>query len=533
MLSLFTLQSRNAECLYSHYLIGRGSARHLLYPLLLGVLLTSSILTMGVSAFAQEKPDTPLKGGVVAPLGPNVVSNGNFAQGVTGWTPALANGKAVGTVAWPSDVPAPVGATGKVGRFEVEAIDKERWHVQFYQDGIDLNNNEAYTLTFWARAGQERMLSVSVNADEDDYHPLGMDHKVAIGPEWRKISLAFTAMRVRKNHSRLCFMLGDALGRVELADARLQKGVTAPPLGPNLLRNANFAEGTTSWLPLLTEGAAQGTLKVVDEPPANVEGKVAHVNVTEAGSQMWHAYFGQNGLRLEEGAVYTLSFWAKSKSSRSINVHSDVEGGDYHQTGFRQVVALVPDWNKFTFVFTPTNVGASPGRIIFSVGNAVGDVDIAGVMLQRGAASRIKVPASSPDAQTARVNPSDKAAGSKTAANSAAGQGGTRAHRSHPLVGTWQSFHKEEGLTGKEYQRYRFVFDANGTGSLQVAAMSADPAAPPKSQQVEAFKWDLIEGGPHVTIGANVYTWTIEKDGAKQKLTLKNYEGKTYILFRQ
>ena len=532
MHSLFNLKSRPVKGPVTHFPTRQGRAFPLLYGFLPGLLLALGGLASAGVASAQTRTDMPVSGRETASLGSNLLPSGDFAPGATGWKAELANGKASAALSWAEDAALPPGATGKVARFDVEAIDKDRWHVQFYHDGLDLSDNETYTLTFWARAGQERLLSVSVNADEDDYHPLGLDHQVTIGAQWRKVSLAFTASRVRKNHTRLCFMLGDALGRVELADARLQKGVLAPLPGPNLLRNANFAEGTTAWMPLHTEGTAQATLQVADNPPAGVGGKVAHISVTQAGS-LWHVYFGQGGLSLEEGGVYTLSFLAKSKSGRSIMIHSDVEGGDYHPTGLRQFIALTPNWNKFTFVFTPTNTGNSAGRIVFSVGDAIGDVDLAGVVLQRGATPRIKTPAFSPEPSTARGNAADKISGGKTAANGAAGQGTTRAHRSHPLLGTWQSYHKEEGLTGKEYQRYRFVFEANGAGSLQVAAMSADPAAPPKSQQNETFKWDLIEGGPHVTIGANVYTWTIEKEGAKQKLTLKNYEGKTYILFRQ
>ena len=525
MFSLSTSSSRLAEISPLLIRTGRGGNFRLLYGFLLGVLLTFGGLSIGASVSAQGKPLVPPKDNGAVSLGPNLMQSGDFAPGAMAWKAELMNGKASAALSWPADAP-PSGATGKVARFDVEAIDKERWHVQFYHDNLDLNEREAYTFTFWAKAAQQRPLSVSANVDEEDYHPIGLDSRVVIGPQWRKVSLAFTALNTRKNHSRLCFMLGEALGRVELADVRLQKGVTASAPGSNLLRNANFEQGVTSWLPLNTEAPAQAMLKIADEPPAAVRGKVAHIAITDPGSQIWHVYFGQEGLSLEEGAVYTLSFWGKSNRNRTLNVHSDVAMGDYHQTGLTQVVALTPDWNKFTFVFTPTNTGSSAGRIIFSAGNASGDVDLAGVALQRGAVLPRPVPAANPDSQATR-NTTGKTA------NGATGQGGTRAHRSHPLLGTWQSFHKEVGLTGKEYQRYRFVFEASGNGSLQVATMSADPAAPPKSQQTETFKWDLIEGGPHVTIGSNVYTWTIEKDGEKQKLTLKNYEGKTYILYRQ
>ncbi len=182
-------------------------------------------------ARAQETPRNAQKQTAPASLGPNLLPNGDFARESAAWTSELMNGKANATLAWPADAPLPAGVTGKVARFEVEAIDKERWHVQFYQNGLNLNNNETYTVTFWARSGENRLLSISANADEGDYHALGLDNRLAISPQWRKYSLAFTALHARKNHARLCFILGDALGRVELADVRLQQGAADAPLG--------------------------------------------------------------------------------------------------------------------------------------------------------------------------------------------------------------------------------------------------------------------------------------------------------------
>lgn len=232
MLSHLPLQSRPVKGLLACFFVSQCRALRLSHGALVGILLALGGLTLGVAVYAQTKSDAPISGRETASLGTNLVPSGDFAPGATGWKAELANGKASAALSWPDDAILPQGAAGKVARFDVEAIDKDRWHVQFYHDGLDLNDNDVYTLTFWAKAGQERLLSVSVNADEDDYHPVGLDHQVTIGTQWRKISLAFTALRVRKNHTRLCFMLGDALGRVELADARLQKGVLAPPPVP-------------------------------------------------------------------------------------------------------------------------------------------------------------------------------------------------------------------------------------------------------------------------------------------------------------
>jgi hypothetical protein len=207
-----------------------------------------------------------------------------------------------------------------------------------------------------------------------------------------------------------------------------------------------------------------------------------------------------------------------------------MDGPDYHYTGLDQTLPLTPAWRKFTLVFAPNDMQGSKGRLIFTLGGQTGSVDLADLALQSGAAGPPPPPAPVPtlarESFTVAYRPVQ-------AASSDDERSDAKAHRSHPLVGIWQSFHKDVGLTGKEYQRYRFVFDPNGMGSLQVTTLTENADAPPKSQQKEAFKWQLVEGGPHVAIGSNVYTWVIEQDGVRQKLTLKNYEGKTYILFRQ
>lgn len=468
-------------------------------------------------------------GGAAVPFGPNLLQNGDFAQGAEGWNPELSAGKASGTFAVSPDAP-PSGIAGKAARLSLDAIDKEAWHSQFVHYGLALTEGQPYTLAFYAKAGRDRPINVVASLDHEDYHTVGLNQRLTLSPQWRKYVFAFTATDTQQG-SRIAFVLGDALGTVDLAGVTLQQGVYAHPLGDNMLQNAALTAGVAHWATLNQTSPATGSLQSLPiSLPQGAEGNALRLQILTAGASRDDLQFGQEGLKLEPNALHTLSLWARADKSRVISVHTDKVTGEYYQTGLNARLSLTPQWRRYDLAFTPSDTRGQAQRLVFTAGDAVGNVDIAGLTLRQGG----NVPSAAPTALL--LTPDAFTVAYKAVqgeAQAGEGRGGAQARRSHPLVGTWQSFHKDVGLTGKEYQRYRFVFDASGKGSQQVTSLTENVDAPPKSQQTETFRWQLIEGGPHVSIGANVYTWTIEKDGDRQKLTLKNYEGKTYILFRQ
>lgn len=99
------------------------------------------------------------------------------------------------------------------------------WHLQLHRVGLDLKEGEPYTLTFRAWADKERNLPVYTGLDQPDWHHTGLDATLKIGTQPQLFRLVFTAVRTVKDHNRLSFVLGDALGDVYLSDIQLQLGV--------------------------------------------------------------------------------------------------------------------------------------------------------------------------------------------------------------------------------------------------------------------------------------------------------------------
>jgi hypothetical protein len=164
------------------------------------------------------------------PVGPNLLRNADFAQGSASWTLEV-QGAAKATNEWLGVTSAPAGLTGRIARFNVTALGEQKWQAQFLQNGLDLREGETYSLSFWGRAPQERPVTVQALVDQDDYHHTGLDQRVVLGPKWRKFLMPFVATRVVPNHTRVSFLLGEALGSLELAGVALRHtppGVTTP-----------------------------------------------------------------------------------------------------------------------------------------------------------------------------------------------------------------------------------------------------------------------------------------------------------------
>jgi hypothetical protein len=169
------------------------------------------------------------------PFGPNILQNADFSRGAEHWNLELNTAPALAKMELPEDVTPPKGATGKVIRLNVLTLGSQNWHLQFHQADIDLTDGEPYTLTFWAKADRARVLPVYTGVDRDDYHHIGLESTVPLTAEWQRFTLSFTANRTLKDHNRLTFVLGDALGTIDLAGITLQPGVENPfPAGAKL-----------------------------------------------------------------------------------------------------------------------------------------------------------------------------------------------------------------------------------------------------------------------------------------------------------
>ncbi len=177
-------------------------------------------------------------------VGPNLVQNSDFTQGGKGWImETTAPGRGAMRI---SDAPAlPPGVTGRSAHFDVQAIGKQNWNVQCYQSGVDLKDRQPYMLSFWAMSDRTRPLHLDVLRDRPNWQPVGLAVSVKLSPRWQKFILPFTTGGSQPSHTRISFILGEAVGPVELAGVAVrasQGGDRSTTLKPGAALNLTVGD---------------------------------------------------------------------------------------------------------------------------------------------------------------------------------------------------------------------------------------------------------------------------------------------------
>jgi hypothetical protein len=160
---------------------------------------------------------------VMPNVGANLLRNSDFSQDVVNtWTlETTAPGR--GTLKVADGLSVPAGVAGRSVHFDVSAIGAQGWNVQCYQMGVDLKDGVPYLLSFWAKSDRPRPLHVDVILDKADWHPVGLTNSVTLSTSWQKYLVKFTASKTEPNHTRVSFILGEAIGPVDIAGVSLRR----------------------------------------------------------------------------------------------------------------------------------------------------------------------------------------------------------------------------------------------------------------------------------------------------------------------
>lgn len=106
----------------------------------------------------------------------------------------------------------------------LQNLGNEKWGFQLNRDGLNLQDNQPYTLSFWARSNSARRISVNLWQDRQPFNFLGFTGYADVNTEWRQFSFVFRPHEPDPNHSRLNFNFGSATGTVQLGEVELKSG---------------------------------------------------------------------------------------------------------------------------------------------------------------------------------------------------------------------------------------------------------------------------------------------------------------------
>ncbi|HEX8237965.1 MAG TPA: carbohydrate binding domain-containing protein [Abditibacteriaceae bacterium] len=176
----------------------------------------------------------------------------------------------------------------------------------------------------------------------------------------------------------------DPLDPVEILSQPLPPGILNPAAPDAVVATALNALPRYK-LATVTGAAGQVQIDPTSGPTADGfvrPGLTAYLN--QAGTVSWAFQLNRDGLDLQEGQPYTLSFWARADSPRRISVNLWQDRQPNRFQGFTGYADLTPDWQRFSFVFRPNNPDPQHSRLSWNLGNQTGVVQMGELNLRQG-----------------------------------------------------------------------------------------------------------------------------------------------------
>lgn len=164
----------------------------------------------------------------------------------------------------------PAGAALRMNR--ITPVEGQAWRHQVYQNSIDIDPEQNYLLTFWARADRPTQLAVSTKNSTPPWGFFGLRNDVQVTTEWKRYRLPFSGAKAIPGHSRLTFNFKEKEAvQIWIADLTIQPAGPDGKDAPNLVQNPRFEAGKESWS---HEGTNVGLYEVDVQTMPQVEAAV-------------------------------------------------------------------------------------------------------------------------------------------------------------------------------------------------------------------------------------------------------------------
>ncbi|WP_179218149.1 carbohydrate binding domain-containing protein [Dokdonia pacifica] len=272
------------------------------------------------------------------PPGENLLTNGDFEEGMTVWE---GNGFNVQTDG------------GNSFNFVDVATAGEPFAVNLSQRGINITEGQTFTLTFDASTDPttaSRTMIAGIGLFVDPF--TNQSQEVTVTETTQTFSLELVA-NFSSADSRVLFDMGAATGIVVIDNVMLTLNEEMNNEG-ELLSNGDFEQGMVTWFGnafnVQTDGGNSFNLS-----DNEISGNPFDVNLSHP-------------VELEAGVAYTFSFDASTSmedGSRTIIAGIGLNEGDF--SAAIETVTVTSDLQTFTFTLTPP-AGSANSRVLFDLG---------------------------------------------------------------------------------------------------------------------------------------------------------------------
>lgn len=230
--------------------------------------------------------------------------------------------------------------------------------VQLIQSGLNMENGKIYQLQFEASAEEARTIQLGIQSDEDG--GLVYNTTLDIEAEKKLVQLEFTLNKTTDAIVKLVFNLGGNDSDVSIDNVFMQKKAVEGVEG-NLLKNGIF-DDLLSW-----------TLDANNTGEATFEkstGNQLKASISNVGTAGYNVQVYQDGVHLEKGETYEVSFDAQSTIDRAIIVQLQ-KTSDWTPY-LQENVSLTNVLKPYTYTFTMTHDTDLAPRFSFALGNVAG-----------------------------------------------------------------------------------------------------------------------------------------------------------------
>lgn len=252
-----------------------------------------------------------------------------------------------------------IGSAVNERRFETQIIDggDHEQSVQLTQNDFILENGRQYQLTFDASSEAERDIQVAfTNSDGEIVY----ENTITLTPTTEEYTLDFTMDAPTNNKSELQFNLGGNENDVHIDNVFLKK-LPLEQVAGNLVKNGIF-DGLEGWR-AESFNPGKAMFSIDDEGRAKAA-------ITDIGTADWNIQLFQNGINMEQGATYRVSFDAKSTVDRPLRVQIQRNGeADDDWTGyFDQTALLTNALETYSYTFEMTESSDPVAKFGFALG---------------------------------------------------------------------------------------------------------------------------------------------------------------------
>ena len=210
--------------------------------------------------------------------------------------------------------------------FTIKDTGDQDWHIQLKQTGVNLEKGQWYRLSMKMKSSIDRKVSYALQRDgsvhkdakgNEDWTPY-CQVTVDLTKEYQTFSTEFQ-MKEGDDPGTIFNIAMGAVGgkqikeqhRICIDDIVLEK-IEAPEVtSTNLLQNADFSNGIDGWSTYVHKKSGADATNAVS-------GNAITFDIKNVGTDDWNVQLKQEGLSLQAGHTYHVSFKAKSTAARTI-----------------------------------------------------------------------------------------------------------------------------------------------------------------------------------------------------------------------